>query len=357
MKREPEKRTRGQLIAELLSASWRDNAEEPAITAEELEEIKPLLLGSGAAALAWRRIRGTDLQHAAPAEDLERAFHRNLIETTFQEQQIEKVFGLLRGAGVEAILVKGWAVARCYPERGLRPCGDIDLIIHPEQRDAAREVLLSEEGKRYFVDFKHEEFEELDVHGWDELYARSCAVQLGAESIRLLSTEDHLRFLCIHLLRHGAWRPLWLCDVAVMLETRSSEFDWERFSGKGKREADWVLCALGLAHKLLGARVSDTPAGARASKIPAWLVQAVLKQWEKPCLIDHLPPELIMVSLRHPSRVVKALKARWPDPIEATIRMGGPMNGLPRLPFQVGGYVAKTKHFMTRLPKLVREQE
>jgi len=29
--------------------------------------------------------------------------------------------------GVEPILGKGWAIARLYPERGMRPYGDIDL--------------------------------------------------------------------------------------------------------------------------------------------------------------------------------------------------------------------------------------
>lgn len=356
MKRDLTENVRGRLIGETLAGAWRLSPQCLDLTAAEFDEVAPLLLGSGAGALAWRRIKKSELRFASSAEELERAFQLNVIQASFQEQQLEKVFGLLRRAHVEAMLVKGWSLARLYPSKGLRPSGDIDLVIHPDGRDEARKIFESAEGKQYFVDFAHEEFAKLDRRGWDALSAVSQKVTLGAEEVRMLSPEDHLRFLCIHLLRHGAWRPLWLCDISVMLETRSSDFDWERCLGHKRREADWVACALGLAHHLLGARVQDTPVRERAEKIPGWLVSAVLKQWETPCLIDRQPPELMMVTLRHPTRVVQALKARWPDPIEATIRMRGQFNEWPRLPFQVGQYVAKTTHFMTRLPKLMREQ-
>ena len=42
--------------------------------------------------------------------------------------------------------------------------------------------------------------------------------------VRVLSPEDDLRFLCLHLLRHGAVQPLWLCDICVLLEARANDF-------------------------------------------------------------------------------------------------------------------------------------
>ena len=50
-------------------------------------------------------------------------------------------------------------------------------------------------------------------------------------------TEDQLRQLCLHLLRHGACRPLWLCDVAVMLESLPGDFDWDRCLGGDRDES------------------------------------------------------------------------------------------------------------------------
>jgi hypothetical protein len=74
---------------------------------------------------------------------------------------------------------------------------------------------------------------------WDELFARSQLVPLGDSQIRILGDEDHLRIICLHLLRSGAWRPLWLCDVAVALETLSPDFDWDICLGRDPRQADW----------------------------------------------------------------------------------------------------------------------
>src|SRR5205823_7319953 len=102
----------------------------------------------------------------------------------------------------------------------------------------------------------------------DELYDRSQLVPLGGAEVRVLGPEDHLRFLCLHLLGHGAWRPLWLCDIAVALEARPPDFDWDHCLGGDPRRSDWVACSLGVAHQLLGARVDDTPIAERAQRLP-----------------------------------------------------------------------------------------
>jgi hypothetical protein len=47
--------------------------------------------------------------------------------------------------------------------------------------------------------------------------------------------------------------------------------------------------------------------------------------------------------LRNPAGLLKALRTRWPDPIEATIRLKGPFNEVPRLPFQIGMHQADHK--------------
>ena len=48
-----------------------------------------------------------------------------------------RVFRLLREKGIEAILAKGWAVARLYPDRVLRPYGDIDICVSADQFNTA----------------------------------------------------------------------------------------------------------------------------------------------------------------------------------------------------------------------------
>lgn len=44
----------------------------------------------------------------------------------------------LGAAGVEPLLIKGWAIARLYPGAGLRPYTNLDLIVRPSELGAAR---------------------------------------------------------------------------------------------------------------------------------------------------------------------------------------------------------------------------
>jgi hypothetical protein len=237
-----------------------------------------------------------------------------------------------------------------YPEEGLRPYGDIDLCFGPDRYLQAMAVLKSPDASKYSVDV-HEGFGKLDDVSLDELMARSEPARLGAARFRLLGSEDQLRILCTHLLRHSAWRPMWLCDIGAAVESRPASFNWDRCLGPERRQADWVACAIGLAHQLLEARVDDTPASDRAKQLPRWLIPDVMKNWDRPFPeryppLSYLPP--MSTYLRHPRGVLKAIGTRWPDPIEATIRLRGPFNEMPRLPFQIGNAVWRTVRFLTR---------
>ena len=57
--------------------------------------------------------------------------------------------------------------------------------------------------------------------------------------------------------------------------------------------------------------------------------------------------------LRHPAGTLKALRLRWPNPIQATVGVGGPFNSLPRLPFQIGECLVRTLRFARQLPNLI----
>jgi hypothetical protein len=246
---------------------------------------------------------------------------------------------------VEPLLFKGWAVAQLYPEKGLRPYGDIDLCVHPSQYQLA-ETLLSSEDPECRVDL-HPGFEGSNDRAHDAFWTRSRLVRLGEVDIRVPGLEDHLRLLCCHLLRHGAWRPLWLCDIALVVESRSPDFDWDYCLGSNRRRADWVACAIGLAHHLLGAKVDDTPAAGRAAHLPPWLVPAVLKQW---AILHRFRVPIVGAFFNHPMDGIREVLHRWPDPIVATSLMGGPFNELPRLPFQVAEFLWQCGEFFGRLP-------
>ena len=340
----------GGLVARLLEGSWRAVPPTSNITSDELKRILPLLLKSGAASLAWRVIRNGPLSKSESAIELRSAYQLHSLQAAVHRSEIEEVVSLLNSEGIEPFLVKGWSVARVYPEEGLRPYGDMDLCFGPLDYQRAIKMLGTPEARGYSVDV-HEGFRKLDDKPAEELIAHSKTVRFGTATFRVLTEEDQLRILCTHLLRHSAWRPLWLCDIACAIENRSDDFEWDRCFGKNPRQADWACCAIGLAHRLLGARVDDTPAGSRARSLPAWLIRDVVSNWDAPFPeryppLSYLPP--MSTYLRHPAGLWKALRKRWPDPIEATIRLRGPFNGMPRFPFQVGNALLRVLRFVTR---------
>jgi len=331
-------------VAQLLAGGWRSSVPALCTTADELEQITPLLLKSGAAGMAWRNIRDSALRACFAASQLQQAYRLYSLESALHERRLKQVVPVLRSMGVEPVLVKGWAVARLYPEPGLRPYCDLDLCVLPEDYAAAKATLRSSESGGGIVDL-HVGFGKFYERQADNIFARSELVRLDNLDVRVLCAEDNLRFLCLHLLRHGAVRPFWLSDIAVLLETLTSDFDWDRCLSGSRRRADWVACAIGLAHCLLGADVRGTPVEARVSRLPTWLVPPVLKGWGTPCET----PTQVANYLRDPIRLSRELFHHWPNPIEATMTVQGPFNQLPRLPFQLGHIASRATALFSQL--------
>jgi hypothetical protein len=330
---------KGNIIAQILAAEWRPL---PLLTAEELAQVAPLLLNSGGAAWAWRQVRQSSLRHTPAAHDLHQAYRLHTLQVAVKQREIAQVFAALRAHGWEPLLGKGWAIARQYPEPGLRPFGDIDLYVRREQYHDFSAALQTERA----VDL-HNGAAELDDRSFADLYARSQLIPVADGAARILGPEDHLRLLCLHFLREGALRPLWLCDIAMALETLPLEFDWQYFLSGEQRRSQWTLATLGLAHELLGVSLARVPVVAR---LPRWLVPTVLKLWgqgkitkgRRQKMASHWP---------QPMGVLKALRERWPNAIEATVGTRGSFNDWPRLPFQLGECVLRTTAFARQLGK------
>ena len=339
---------KANLIAKVLAGSWRQSPAPLTISQAELDVVTPMLLESAAGALGWKRVSNSNLRTAPAALELGQAYRLHALQSAIHERDIQSALTLVRSASVEPILVKGWAVARLYRDTGLRPYGDLDLCVAPKQHSAAMRALEMDAGKPYQVDL-HCGFQTLDHKTWDDLYSRSYLVTLGEVEVRVLCPEDHLRVLCFHFLREGAWRPLWLCDIAVALETRPTHFDWDLFTGRQDRRRKWFACTLALADLILGASMDGIPETIRARQLPSWFLPSVLKEWEVRSM-SHRHTTPMNAAWRSPAHALKlkSLRSHWPNPIEATIGVDGPFNEMPRLPFQLGNCAVRTIAFLRR---------
>lgn len=410
----------GVNVARLLAGAWHENhvsssefqvsrsrnqdpkTKDLNLSEPELDKITSLLCRLGAGALGWYKIRNTPLAKTFAGEQLHEVYRRQRLSALLHERDLVEVLTLFRAEGIDAILVKGWAIARRYPDPALRSYGDLDLCVAPAQFAKAQAILKRIQTlKGPFVDL-HSGFgkigvgkkldlsrlrkwfgardKELDGNNWDELYARSQVVMLEAQSkvqssksqdqsgfpVRILSDEDHLRILCLHLLRSGARRPAWLCDVALLVEEVSSfkfqvsnsgtcskaetlnlkvetRFNWEVCLGRNPIHAAWVGIAVTLAHELLGADISQTPSA--GTRPPRWIVDAVLGQWDGKA-VQGPPSEVQSRRTRH---ALWALDfgpwanayGRWDNPIRATAAAGGNFTNRSLLRYRVAELVSR----------------
>jgi len=192
----------------------------------------------------------------------------------------------LQKAGVSAMPVKGLVLAeQLYGDLGARPCADLDVLVHPADLPAARDVLRGlgfsqrvRPGYKALVHQFHDpawgrgtghDHVRLELHwalwadsdrrlGTDGLWERSIATTLLEHPVRSLSPEDTLLHLAIHRTR-SALRLRWVSDVAELLRRHGETMDWsaylERATQAGGRTASWVV--LSLARDLLDAPLDD----------------------------------------------------------------------------------------------------
>jgi hypothetical protein len=298
--------------------------------------LESVILHSGSAGLIWWKLHNSNLKSSTNLDPLHDAFRMYAARAAVHEHHLKVMLPYFRKARMEPILAKGWAISRLYPHPGLRPYGDFDICVPPERMAEAQHLLDDESTGGIQIDY-HARFRELDAD-YAVLFERSVRVAVGRSYVHVLCPEDHLRLLSIHMLYHGGWKAPWLCDVALMMETVSPDFDWKQFLA-GDRDSEWVLAALALAQDLLGARPPEIIRNYLDRRnFPRWLFDALLEQWGRD---DHYmsgPPASELVREGH---FLEAFRSRWPNRLQATIRMGARVNRVPRLPFQLADMVKR----------------
>ena len=169
---------RGELVASVLTQAWRREPSPSQLSAVELAEITPFLLKTGSGGLAWWRIQHAEVGTSSAGLKLKHAYISQVLGEELQEKEIVQAFEVLRSAGIEPLLAKGWAVTRLYPGPGLRSSTDIDLCVRPQQRSMAADSLSDLVAQGCWLDL-HTEFRPLD-RTVEELYLHSQFVPLIA---------------------------------------------------------------------------------------------------------------------------------------------------------------------------------
>ena len=184
----------------------------------------------------------------------------------YHQEALGAIASAFEDRRISFILLKGEALSKAlYPQGGLRPYADIDLLIRPEAYEAAKSVLIKlgfqlrhptteAERRRLFgeIEFDKEGPISLtvDLH-WDtlmaswepqslfneqETWASVDQIRLGNRSLPVLSGEALLLYLCVHFAFHHVFDGLiLLCDLFLVLRRDAERIDWDRLVAMANR--------------------------------------------------------------------------------------------------------------------------
>lgn len=166
---------------------------------------------------------------------------------------------MLQDAGIEHILMKGAIVRDYYPVPELRTFGDIDLVIHPEDRQKCHRLML-DAGFQPKVDWGpvysyfrgpeiyeiHTDIMEIDVsekadyQGYFSGMWQHAVTKSG--STLEFAPEFHFLYLLTHIAKHisnaGAGVRLYL-DIAAFILHFGERIDWAWVEGELKKIELW----------------------------------------------------------------------------------------------------------------------
>jgi hypothetical protein len=174
-------------------------------------------------------------------------------------------------AGIQALVLKGAALSHLiYPEPGLRPMGDIDILVKKSEARRAQNLLaelgfnaplppderlpekhmavatLRTEGLLVSVEVHHDLFGARYPVSIEDV--ASLPFALDGLSAYTLGHADMLWHLCQHMiLRASVFNPtrlIWVADIVTYAEHFVEEIDWEQI----KAQYPLVLNVLSLLH-------------------------------------------------------------------------------------------------------------
>jgi hypothetical protein len=273
--------------------------------------------------------------------------------TKVQAERIRRAFVFFRENGIEPILIKGWAIARFYPNESERYFSDTDLAVNPTDYSKAADILTIDLKGQLVVDL-HDGLQQFDNLPFEDLFENSELVEFKDIKVRVLRHEDHLRILAVHWLRDGGTPKHRLWDVHYGLANRPKDFDWDRFLGTvSKKRRKWIVAAIALAHRYTNLNVDDTPIAEEVKNpllIPKWVKRTLEKEWNDGVKI--VPINMVTHDRRE---LWQQLRKRFPpNPLVASMYTDAPLNNFPRLPFQIINIFQRLKPSIRRNKALIR---
>jgi hypothetical protein len=264
----------------------------------------------------WHRVRPLVHRHLSslPAELIPDEVLKELLNQATElaarnlrlASALTEVAGMFEQRQLRMLVFKGPTLSEdAYGNLGLRECGDLDMLVHPDDVPSVQKMLVENGFTSAWdqLERKRQAFgceflrngTELDVHwdlapGWfnyrvdfDRLWTAGTGLETSFTFARKLSPENAVLVLCIHGTKHWWERLRWICDIAELVNS-SPGMHWDRvYAGAERANARrTVELGLRLAADLLSAKLPEhvsqhlnrSPVAQRqSSQVIAWLAR------------------------------------------------------------------------------------
>ena len=256
------------------------------VNAQALDEngwatLLELAAQNGVAGFVYRNTKGVNTLPEHVRNDLHLAYQQTTFRNLDLLGETLKIIKILAANRIQAIPLKGAAASeRIFHDLGVYPSSDIDILVHPDDLDEAKQLLQvqaeyvavpgrSEEelqGAHYHYIFHKQQYL-LELHWtltkryfevpaefwWQGVRTR----QWRGENILELAPEKYLMYAVFRLFDHCFFPLRFLVLIAGLLEHFSSEICWDTLMRDCSRfkMKRLVIFTLQLAHELSAAEI------------------------------------------------------------------------------------------------------
>lgn len=187
----------------------------------------------------------------------EKSIYRAIAQEVEQEKALSAFLGGLSAQHIPHMILKGYVLKKLYPSSDMRYMGDIDILIPPEKKEAARSILL---GMGFRINFENmremnavnTKGVDIEVHfdmvspnypDWHAYYGNiwEKAVE-GEGGAYALSDEDYFIYHIVHLTKHYKGTgigPRVFLDVFLYLSKKRDALDFTYLEAELQKLGLW----------------------------------------------------------------------------------------------------------------------
>jgi hypothetical protein len=278
-----------ELLTYVMSVLKDESPLAPEASFDEWSSLLNFLRSNWIIPFVYRKIGSLPPECRPPetiTDEMRQAFLVSVVRSLQMERQLREIVEAFKQDGVRVLVLRGPALAfSLYPDPAMRPGGDLDLLVLPEQVVQARGILenlgyrclakrfevardfFREEcfvhqgnhGNKFPVDLHwvhwelHPFFkgsEEVEIH---DLFERAWKVETPTLTFETLHPVDYLIHSAIHLvmIHKNEMRLSWIYDTALLAKRLQVDNEWKTLQ---ERSVAW-RARLPLEHCLKMAQV------------------------------------------------------------------------------------------------------